>query len=195
MFNMGYKVMCYAFVVISIAFSSCSNNIEKEIRTFMQSEIVLPVTEMERFECSLFPEHHLNPIVYIVHYYNSPSCGSCEASNIENEESLYYKKYPDVCFVYIFRTSPKEEKLMYKNLCAKRVKGVVYIDTSGVFQKENPQIPSQRIFHTFVLNSGGEILMVGNPFANDRMRQLFHNVLKEQKEKCDNKQQPFLKQL
>lgn len=51
----------------------------------------------------------------------------------------------------------------------------------------NPQIPDNEMFHTFVINKEGKVLMVGNPFANEKMEALFKKVIAKEQKKVKNK--------
>ncbi len=59
----------------------------------------------------------------------------------------------------------------------------VFLDTCNVFKKTNPQMPDNEMFHTFVINKEGNVLMVGNPFANEKMEALFKKVIAKEREK------------
>ena len=47
----------------------------------------------------------------------------------------------------------------------------------------NPHIPDNEMFHTFVINNEGKVLMVGNPFANEKMEALFKKVIANERKK------------
>ncbi len=67
------------------------------------------------------------------------------------------------------------------------LRNAIYIDTCNAFLDANPQIPDNEMFHTFVINKDGKVLMVGNPFANEKMEALFKKVIAKERKKVKNK--------
>ena len=50
--------------------------------------------------------------------------------------------------------------------------GDVYIDSLGVFLKHNTNIPSNRLYHTFLLDKNNNVVLVGNPLNNPYVEEL-----------------------
>lgn len=44
---------------------------------------------------------------------------------------------------------------------------LAYIDTSGVFLRDNPMVDSSRVLRSFLMDASGRVLVVGNPTSND----------------------------
>ena len=65
--------------------------------------------------------------------------------------------------------------------------GYVYLDTCNAFLEANPQIPDNELFHTFVINNEGKVLMVGNPFQSKKMEALFKKVIANEQKKHKTK--------
>ena len=63
----------------------------------------------------------------------------------------------------------------------------MYLDTSNVFLEANPQIPDNELLHTLVINNDGMVLMVGNPFQNEKMEALFKKVIANEQKKQKKK--------
>lgn len=64
-------------------------------------------------------------------------------------------------------------------------------DTTGVFHRTNPQLPSNPMLHTFLLDENNEVLVVGNPLENEKIDRMFWRTVKEklgtgQKEKAND---------
>lgn len=55
----------------------------------------------------------------------------------------------------------------------------IYVDTLGVFNRNNRHIPSNPELHTFLLDSNGYVLLVGNPLENEKIEKLFWQILEE----------------
>lgn len=64
-------------------------------------------------------------------------------------------------------------------------------DTTGVFHRTTPQLPSNPMLHTFLLDENNEVLVVGNPLDNEKIDRMFWRTVKEklgtgQKEKAND---------
>ena len=55
----------------------------------------------------------------------------------------------------------------------------IYMDTTGVFRRTNPQLPSNPMLHTFLLDENNEVLAVGNPLENEKIDRMFWRTVKE----------------
>ena len=53
----------------------------------------------------------------------------------------------------------------------------VYVDTAYVLRKENPQIPVDPIYHTFLLNEKDSVILVGNPLENVEIENIFRHTI------------------
>lgn len=171
-------------VLFACAFVGCHNDIENEIKSFMTQRIDMPYQEMERKICSKFYDNRVSSnAIFIVNYIDSKVCGSCELSRIAEEEKNHidYLKSRNVHFMYVFETNSARMTTLYYELCNNRLEGIVYIDTTGVFKRRNTHIPENKLFHTFVMSNDGKVLLVGNPFTNERMNSLFNKIVGKHK--------------
>ena len=58
-----------------------------------------------------------------------------------------------------------------------------FLDTSNVFRKANKNIPDNNLFHTLLLNDSNNVVMVGNPQTNIKIRELLFRYLKDDRRK------------
>ena len=54
-----------------------------------------------------------------------------------------------------------------------------FLDTSCVFRRANKSIPDNNLFHTFLLDESNNVIMVGNPQTNEKIRRLLFQYLKD----------------
>lgn len=54
-----------------------------------------------------------------------------------------------------------------------------FLDTSCVFRRTNKNIPDNSLFHAFLLDESNNVVMVGNPQTNIKIRRLLLRYLKE----------------
>lgn len=55
----------------------------------------------------------------------------------------------------------------------------VYIDTLGIFQKNNPHLPKNPRLHTFLLDANNHVILVGNPLYNTKIKEMYDRVIHE----------------
>ena len=60
-----------------------------------------------------------------------------------------------------------------------QLKHTIYVDTAQYFRKKNPQIPSDVLFHTFLLDNDNKVVLVGDPTKNKSIQNLFKQILNE----------------
>lgn len=53
----------------------------------------------------------------------------------------------------------------------------IYIDESQSLLTQNPQIPEESMYHTFLLDEDNNVLLVGNPTAGENMEKIMLEVL------------------
>lgn len=145
----------------------------------MGKNVVIPVDKMDKRICSLHNESSDDKTYYIVRLFDTFECGACIATDIANYEATYMEKYKDVGFVYIFHTNEEESEKLYRELCTKRIRGIVYLDKDDLFLKKNPFVIRNSLVNSFVIDKIMKIQMVGNPFRNDDMRMLFNKIHKK----------------
>jgi hypothetical protein len=84
-------------------------------------------------------------------------------------------------FEPIFIFSPPRVKIDEVLLTLERTRFdyPVFIDEKGLFPATNPHIPSDSRFHTFLLDRGGKVVLVGDPVNNPRLWDLYKTTIAE----------------
>ena len=90
----------------------------------------------------------------IVVYSDSSVCSTCELNKLRTWENDMFgnvlEGYVDVCFVFQGSSS------QYIELCTKLrsfdVEHDLFVDTANVFLTNNPDIPTSKMLHTFLLD-------------------------------------------
>lgn len=49
----------------------------------------------------------------------------------------------------------------------------------GVFARENPHLPREAMYHTFLLDEENRVVLVGDPSRNERIKELFWQIVEE----------------
>lgn len=167
---------------IGLSLSGCKGKLDKDVAAFTSRPIYIPENQMIKRACSYYTDTLTQgKTLRLVNYLDMDSvgCSSCELSQLASQEAanMERKDLRKVEFVYVVKTSPEKYEASYSKLCNARLKGTVYFDTARVFLNHNPHFPSSKLFHTFVINRDGKIVIVGSPFKNEKMQKLFDKVL------------------
>ena len=59
------------------------------------------------------------------------------------------------------------------------IQSPVFGDTLSIFRRHNPQIPNNKLFHTFLLDESDRVLLVGSPLRNERVDKLLRKIVNE----------------
>ena len=114
-----------------------------------------------------------------IEYVDSAECSPCTIDHL-SEWKLYLKTNGKLCDIQIIIESKKYKLQQIKEkLIQNDIQLPVYIDTSFIFHRHNPQIPNKRIFHTFLLDESNKVILVGNPLKNKRIDSLFYERIKK----------------
>ena len=80
------------------------------------------------------------------------------------------------CF-FIFSPKKEEKDRLHALLVMERLEYPVYIDSTGVFTRENPHIPQAPMMHTFLINGKGKVVFVGDPRRDMKLNKLFYKTI------------------
>lgn len=176
-FSVRYAI--YAICII-ILFPSCSKNrIRKIMIEFVKSEIIIP----DSLDCiynnktTKIMKDSLKSYKYVV-YYDSLNCTSCRISNITELSPLYkISDTTNMTVLTIFAPKKSEIHNVKFQLLLYDLNFPIYIDTNGDFQKLNPHLPTDHLFHNFLINPSGIPVFVGNPLYSDKLNKLLNTLI------------------
>lgn len=122
-------------------------------------------------------------LLKMVLYIDSTECSPCMLdrmylwNDIIEETELYNDK---IRFIFIFE--PKKGKFAIEDvLLASESSGLnncIYIDTAMIFKKQNPNLPCDKLYHAFLLDERNNIILVGNPVENKKIKEIFKRTIK-----------------
>lgn len=171
----------WSILITMPIFVSCKNDrIEKELEDFYASRISLPTNRMIKKDCSLYHDPMLDSSFVLVKYIEVHSCFDCQINQLAQFDYEAYnnglsKRIP---IVYLVNTPTElDTSELYNKLCAKRIRGTLYLDTCNIFMEANPHIPNNPMFHTFLLNKKNEVILIGDPFENEKLNGLLEKVI------------------
>lgn len=158
-----------------------SERVREEIRKMQQCETHLCLSDMsllamEDNEEVVFLSFDKAPMKLVV-YVDSALCSSCLIKNmyhwydvIDKVEARYHGK---MRVIFIFDSSIGQLKRLEFTYRNSAFRYPIFVDTVNVFRKNNPHIPDDNRFHTFLLDEKGKVVLVGSPLTNVNMRNLF----------------------
>ncbi len=176
-------------VLLLLIFSSCNgrkSKIERNIENLYRTQVILHLDSMQCMQNGkeTISDDMINEFKMVV-LADSNSCTPCMYRSLyrwnEISESVL-KARADVGFVFIFQPSKSSRVFLYHEMLQPNIfKEKVYIDTTGIFLRDNPDIPAENLYHTFVLDSDNRIVMVGNPMQNEKLKELFMKTITKNK--------------
>lgn len=180
------------FLLLSILFVGCTDDraIMTKMEAIQSMPINLCISDMmciNKSGSTLLYEDDMEIPYRMVVFSDSSECSTCALNNLSEWNVLLdFEKKKKVQLVFIF--SPKKDKLdsVIKTYLSSDLEHSILIDTCGTFLKKNQHIPEETIFHTFVLDSKGNVILVGNPLKNPKVQELFEKILMDHDSTEDN---------
>ena len=163
-------VIVLCVIVLLGAACDGSERAREEIRRMQQCETHLCLSDMsllamEDNEGVVLLSFEKAPMKLVV-YVDSALCSSCLIKNMYH----WYDVIDKVEARYHGKMRVKRLEFTYRNSAFRYP---IFVDTVNVFRKNNPHIPDDNRFHTFLLDEKGKVVLVGSPLTNVYMRNLF----------------------
>lgn len=120
------------------------------------------------------------PNFKVINYVDSTGCTSCRMKLARwNGVIDEFKALPgvDIEILTIVNTADMHEILFQIN--QNKYLHPIAIDSANIFDKTNA-LPVEPEFHTFLLNADNEVLAIGNPVNNPKIKDLYRNILLEE---------------
>ena len=81
--------------------------------------------------------------------------------------------------VFIITPDRKSKETLRSKYREKLIPQTIFVDTANVFMKANANIPSESMFHTFLLDENNKVVLVGNPMLNNKIEYMMISILEE----------------
>lgn len=118
----------------------------------------------------------------LVVYSDTTACSSCglKTMYLWDEFIEATEAYgEDISLYFVFAPLKKDLDNFYFAMRTTELSVPVYVDTMGVFMSENRNIPERADFHTFLLDKDNNVVLVGNPSKNERIWEMFWQIVEE----------------
>lgn len=176
-------------LMMSVLFVGCTNQFDKNMEAFVKEPIHIPYQTMDKRVCSIYTDSlSSEKMLRIVNYIDTLDCSTCALSRLAavEKEKKDMDELKDVGVVYVIETDTEKAENVYFAFCNARIEGAVYLDTCYAFLRANPHIPDNPLFHTFVLNEQDSVVLVGDPFKNEKMENLFLKIIERERQRKAN---------
>jgi hypothetical protein len=174
--------------LLSILFACISCNsrgkIDDEIRAFYGTHVELPIDSMTNVSASLQTGMYKHARHIYVMYVDSTSCSDCAISHIGDWSQLnLLNAYKQGTLKYLFVVAPKHSQIKHVLDIIRRdtlSSSFVYVDTTSIFERRNPNLPTNKLLHTFLVDRNWNVELVGNPIANTEIKSMLKKIVEKE---------------
>ena len=117
-------------------------------------------------------------LIKLVTYIDSDGCDDCSLKILRTWRGFVAEmdSVPsNIECVFIF--APKRIENLKSGLHVHRFDLPVFYDPDGAFERANPQLPANPLFHTFLLDRDNRVVLVGSPIGNPKMWELYKSTI------------------
>lgn len=177
----------FSFVMIILLLLSCSyrtKKIHNTIEKMRTSPVLIPYGQMTCWTNDSLKQTipWKNSKLMLVHYLDSTTCSSCYLKKncmIESVVKLEEKTNNKFYNLYIVNPDKKTMNTLAEEYSNREIPQTIFIDTTNVFLQANPHIPLEDIYHTFLLDENNNVILVGNPYLNDKVMDLLLSLIED----------------
>lgn len=182
-FDNYLKYARFAFCVFAMTiFINCNNNkIKNDVELILSQDLIVNYSDMDTVKIGSLC-HNKKSSLRIISYIDSLNCTSCSFEHIYMWEDLIDKMRDckgNLSVEFIFSNANNIRNDEWEELTKFIPDISIFIDSSNSFIKRNPQIKSNPMLHTFLVDSTNKVLLVGNPIKNKNVEMLLEKTIKE----------------
>lgn len=167
--------------------SACNSHkaeVQATVEKMQSSTITIPY---ERMECwasdSILEDRPWNKAkLKLVHYVDSATCSTCYLQKIAIYGLLFSMEAQsnnDFYNVFIINPNIIAKKKLISDFSGKLIPKTIFVDSSNVFMESNPNLPSESMYHTFMLDENNRVILVGNPMLNKQIEDMMLSIVDE----------------
>lgn len=184
-----YRNSCSVLICLFVTlFVSCNRVREKDIidkiDKMRDKRIIIPFDKLSCYYSDMLCDtvYHGHEYKYVF-FADSNDCTSCVMNSlydyIEYIENVTKGRKEKIGFYFIFSPKPKDLAKVKNKVLHSNINYPVYIDSAFYFMNNNSHIPSESMFHTFLINTHDSVVLVGNPVKNRKINDLLSSILEE----------------
>ena len=182
--KIGYILSFTIGCCIITACNSHKEDVQKALEKMQSSTICIPY---ERMECwtsdSILEDRPWNKAkLKLVHYVDSATCSTCYLQKIAIYGLLFSMEAQsnnDFYNVFIINPNIIAKKKLISDFSGKLIPQTIFVDSTNVFMESNPNLPSESMYHTFMLDENNKVILVGNPMLNKQIEDMMLSIVEE----------------
>lgn len=166
---------------ISFLFAVCSCNMKSQR---LLTEISL--LQSKPINCGsnkLMHNGYLQEKIKYIIYSDSMRCTPCAINKMYIWNSLleYSNNYKgQLNFYFIFSPARKDlQEMKFALIKNSKFNYPIFLDTLGEFERLNPHLPKNNTLHAFLLDENNNVILVGNPVHNNKIKEMFYAIVEE----------------
>ena len=176
---------CFLFCLLTYSCSS-GDEMKRQLEKMYGTPVSISLDSMKYWHPTDedYSSKKENSMLTLVVYSDTADCSLCYLQHLElwNDFVKMEKEYDGIIrFLFIIEARDGEANNLYRQLRHTNLKHCIYVDGNRVFSKNNPQIPPNSFFHTFLLDELNNIILVGNPIKNEAIEKIFKRKIKAKK--------------
>ena len=167
-------------IIVCLLFFGCKSEKEQVIDRVEQMKSRPIKLCLDKMECRRNPLTKLNKKYTMVVYVDSTECSSCALSKLRFWNPLIAEaKEKKVDIDYVFILSPRKEEMedVDIELEITDLQSSIYLDTAFVFKDYNVTIPDDKNYHSFLLDKGLSVILVGSPIDNEKVKNTYNQLI------------------
>lgn len=191
--TLAYTSMLMAAIIALEACGSHRSEQQTIVEEWIGKEIVMPGELTFQIQDTPIDYDFNNADFKIITYIDSTGCTNCKMKLREWDKVINeFKSDPDVDVEFLMVINSKDNKEVIDLLRENNFKHVVSLDSAGRYDKIN-HLPAKSQFQTFLLNGGNEVIALGNPSTNPKIKDLYRRIIYDESETAsDNDELPVL---
>lgn len=182
-----YRLSIIVILLMIFVVSGCRSSedgVKDKIRRMQSQTVEIP---FNKFSCWINDSLQTicpweNADMKLVVYIDSTQCSKCSLKQMYLWDDFVKleNKYKDRFEIFfIMHTNSVNVQSLASLFHLTQLNHPMYIDCMGAFEKKNPHIPSEQMYHTFLLDEKNNVILVGNPLFNPKVEEMLLTILKE----------------
>lgn len=167
------KRLCFGLLCLAGCFA-CTSRSESRLQDLIGKRIEFPFHSAWSND-SVLPADTVASIT-ILSYYNAEGCTPCRLKELAMWRGPMSEQ-TQIRYLYVLNTQNIALKELKWTLEGMRIDHPVYLDTAGLFERSNPGLPTNPVFHTFLLDKENRVVLVGSPIGNPKMWELYKSTI------------------
>ena len=184
--RMALKSTLLLYVMICMFSCSMTGSYElrEEYASFLGKKIHIPYRKMTVLSVkndSVSSKKEDNSDYVYVSYINSTACTPCHLSRVNEWEdiiTLFEKANLPINIIIIYAVNENNISEIRRSYIANGCLRDVYLDISNAFEMTNESLPEDIRLHTFLLNTQCQVVLLGDPTRNAKIRDLVKDYIK-----------------